>query len=97
MKTLLISLLLISPTIYASEELAKKNNCMACHQAERKVVGPAYKEIADKYRNQAGATDYLAKKIRSGGKGVWGQMPMPAQSHVSEANSQEIAKWILTK
>lgn len=82
-------------SVNASEASLKKNNCMACHQVERKVVGPSYKEIAAKYRGQADAADYLAKKIRAGGKGVWGPMPMPAQPHVSEAEAKELAQYLL--
>ena len=79
----------------ANEALLKKNNCMACHQVERKLVGPSYKEIANKYRGQSDAADKLAKKIRAGGAGVWGPMPMPAQPHVSETDAKTMATYIL--
>ena len=95
MKILIISLVLIATPALANEASLKKNNCMACHQIERKVVGPSYKEIANKYRTQESAADYLAKKIRAGGKGVWGPMPMPAQPHVSEAEAKKLAEYIL--
>jgi cytochrome c len=95
MKILIIGLALIATPALADEAGLKKNNCMACHQVERKVVGPSYKEIANKYRAQVGAADKLAKKIRAGGAGVWGPMPMPAQPHVSETEAKKLAEYIL--
>ncbi|MCS7101665.1 MAG: c-type cytochrome, partial [Burkholderiaceae bacterium] len=71
----------------ADAELAKKHNCVACHHNERKTVGPAFKDIAAKYAADSGAAQKLAKKIREGSVGVWGQMPMPAQPQVSEADA----------
>lgn len=95
MKAIVMCLALIATPALADEASLKKNNCMACHQVERKVVGPSYKEIAAKYRSQADAADYLAKKIRAGGAGVWGAMPMPAQPHVSEAEAKKLAEYLL--
>ena len=81
-------------TVHADEALLKKNNCMACHAVDKKVVGPAYKDVAAKYKGQAVA-DRLAAKIRAGGSGVWGTMPMPANTQVSEADAKKMAAWIL--
>jgi len=70
--------------------LLQKNNCMACHAVDRKLVGPALRDVAQKYPNQA---EYLAKKIKSGGMGIWGNIPMPAQS-ASDSDIQTIANWL---
>jgi cytochrome c len=78
----------------ADEALAKARNCMACHTVERKVVGPSFKSVAQKYAGQ-NATDQLAQKIQKGGAGVWGPVPMPANPQVSEADAKQLAGWIL--
>jgi len=72
--------LLLTNTAFAEEgaALMKKNNCGTCHHAEKKTVGPALKAIAEKYKGDATAADKLAKKVRTGGAGNWGTMPMPA-------------------
>ena len=80
----------------ASPELARANNCMACHAAERKMVGPAYSAIAAKYAGQSGAVELLATKIRQGGVGVWGAVPMPQQPQVDATEAQQLAQWILS-
>ena len=90
------TLSLVSSAALASAELAKAKNCMACHAMDKKLVGPAYKEVAAKYASDKGAVAKLAKKIREGGTGVWGQVPMPANPQVSEADAQTLAKWVLT-
>ena len=77
-------------------DLAKSNNCMACHQVERKRVGPAFTLIAQRFANQDGALEYLANTIRHGGRGRWGAVPMPAQPQVNPADAQLIAAWILS-
>jgi cytochrome c len=97
MKKLLLALLLFSPSIYASEDLIKKYGCVACHNVEKKVVGPAFKDISAKYKTKGDNVNYLAGKIRNGAQGVWGAIPMPAQKQVREDEAKEIAKWILTK
>ncbi len=73
--------------------LLQKNVCVACHAADSKLVGPSWREVAGKYRSQADAAAYLTTKIRSGGQGVWGAIPMPAQS-ISEADAQSVARWL---
>jgi cytochrome c len=90
------TLSLISGTAFASAELAKAKNCMACHAMDKKLVGPAYKDVAAKYGTDKDAVAKLAKKIREGGTGVWGQVPMPANPQVSEAEAQTLAKWVMT-
>ena len=84
-----------SSSVMANEELAKQKACLACHQVAAKLVGPAYKDVAAKYKDDKGAEAKLAAKIRAGGVGVWGQVPMPANPAVNEAEAKTLAKWIL--
>ena len=79
----------------ADQQLANAKNCMACHAAEKKLVGPSSKEVAIKYSGQAAATDKLAIKIIKGGSGVWGPVPMPANPQVSDAEAKKLAAWVL--
>ena len=79
----------------ASEELAKKNQCLACHTLDKKSVGPAYKEIAKKYKGQADAAAKLADKVKKGGQGVWGPVPMPPNAAVSDSDIKTLVDWIL--
>ncbi|MGD8912587.1 MAG: c-type cytochrome [Candidatus Thiodiazotropha sp.] len=76
--------------------MATQSGCMACHQIETKVVGPAYKEVAAKYKGDAAALDMLVAKVKNGGVGTWGQIPMPPNAHVSEDNIRTIVTWVLT-
>jgi cytochrome c len=80
----------------ADEALAKSKNCMACHATDKKLVGPSYKDVAKKYAGDAKAVDMLATKIIKGGSGVWGAIPMPANTQVSEADSKKLAAWVLS-
>jgi len=80
----------------ADQALATAKNCMACHAIDKKLVGPAYKDVAAKYAGQKDAADRLATKILKGGAGVWGPVPMPANSQVSEAEAKKLASWVLT-
>ena len=96
MKALILSLAVLATSAYADDALLKKNNCMACHAIETKLVGPSYKDVAKKYRGQGDAADKLAKKIRAGGGGVWGAMPMPAHPQVSEADAKKLASYVLS-
>jgi cytochrome c len=80
---------------WADAELLRKHNCVACHSNERKMVGPAYKDVAAKYAGKAGAAEDLAKKIKSGGAGVWGQMPMPPHPQLSDADALTLARYVL--
>lgn len=80
----------------ADQALATAKNCMTCHAVDKKLVGPAYKEVAGKYAGQGGAVDKLAAKIVKGSQGVWGPVPMPANGQVNEAEAKKLAAWILT-
>jgi len=90
------SALLVAGYAQADAELAKKNNCVACHQVDTKVVGPALKEVAAKYAGKDDAAGYLVGKIKGGSSGVWGQIPMPPNVNVSDADAKALADWILT-
>lgn len=84
----------VSPA-FAQAELAQKKNCMACHAIDKKLVGPAYKDVAAKYAGQKDASAKLAEKIQKGGVGTWGQIPMPANP-VTPAEAKQLADWVLT-
>ncbi|QJR09164.1 Cytochrome c-551 [Usitatibacter rugosus] len=79
----------------ANEELAKKNACTACHAIDKKLVGPAYKEVAKKYAGDATAEAKLVDKVKKGGVGVWGQVPMPPNATVKDEDVKTLVKWIL--
>lgn len=89
------SLMLAAPA-FADQALATAKNCMACHTVDKKLVGPAYKEVAKKYAGQKDAADKLAVKILKGGSGVWGPVPMPANPQVSDAESKKLAAWVMS-
>jgi cytochrome c len=80
----------------AAEEMMKKDGCAACHAVDKKIVGPAYQEVAVKYKGDAGAAAKLADKVKKGGSGVWGQIPMPPNAQVSDADIKSLVEWILT-
>ncbi len=92
-----LGMMVVAGPAFAQMELAKQKNCLACHAVDKKLVGPAYKDVAAKYKNDKGAADRLAKKIREGGVGVWGQVPMPANPQVNEQESLSLAKWVLSQ
>lgn len=79
----------------ANLELATKNGCTGCHAPERKVLGPAYADVAKKYAGQKDAVATLAESIRKGGAGKWGPVPMPAQPALSDADLKTLAAWVL--
>jgi cytochrome c len=81
---------------FAQADLAQKKNCMACHAVDKKVLGPAYKDVAAKYAGQKDAVDKLAAKVVKGGTGVWGNIPMPANPQVNDAEAKQLVQWILT-
>jgi cytochrome c len=76
--------------------LAKSKGCFACHSADKKLVGPSYRDIADKYRGQKDAEALLAKRVKGGSKGVWGPVPMPPNAHVKDDEIQTLVRWILS-
>jgi cytochrome c len=78
----------------STQALARKLNCLTCHGLDNKVVGPGLREVGTKYAGRGDAADYLAKKILSGGSGVWGSVPMPAQS-IPAADAKALAQWIV--
>lgn len=82
-------------TAQANEELAKKNNCTACHKIEGKLVGPAYKDVAAKYRGDKKAEAMLIDKVKKGGMGVWGPIPMPPNTAVKDEDIKTLVKWVL--
>jgi cytochrome c len=81
---------------WADLALATSKNCMACHATDKKLVGPAFKDVATKYAGDKTATDKLATKIQKGGAGVWGPVPMPANTQVNDADAKKLAAWVLT-
>jgi cytochrome c len=80
----------------AAEALAQASGCLACHTVDKKLVGPSYKEIADRYRKDKAAQANLAQKVKAGGKGVWGDIPMPPNAHVKDADIKTLVQWILS-
>lgn len=95
MITLALTLSVVAPAL-ADQALATSKNCMACHAVEKKLVGPSFKDVASKYAGQSDAVNKLAAKIVKGGSGVWGPVPMPANSQVNEADAQKLANWVLS-
>lgn len=81
----------------ASEELGKKHNCLVCHTVDKKVIGPSYKEVAAKYRGDNAAPAKLFDKVKKGGQGVWGQIPMAPNPTVPDADIKALVKWILSQ
>jgi cytochrome c len=80
----------------AAEALMKKDGCAACHSVDKKIVGPSYQEVAAKYKGDAGAAAKLIKKVKDGGSGVWGPVPMPPNTTTSDADIKNLVDWILT-
>lgn len=76
--------------------LATKNACMACHQVDKKVVGPSFKDVAAKYKSDKTAEAKLAEKVKKGGTGVWGQIPMPPNAQVKDEDIKKIVHWVLS-
>lgn len=87
--------LLAAPAM-ANLELAQKKNCLACHAVDKKLVGPAYKDVAAKYKGDKTAEAKLTEKVQKGGSGVWGQIPMPANPQVNPDEAKTLVKWILS-
>ena len=88
---------LAAAPVAASEELAKKHACFACHATDKKLVGPSYKDVAAKYRSEKGADAKLFDKVKKGGTGVWGTIPMPPNTAVPDADVKTLVKWILSQ
>jgi len=79
----------------ADEAMAKSKNCMSCHAVDKKLVGPAYKEVAKKYAGQKDAAATLVTHVMKGSKGIWGPVPMPANAQVNDAEAKKLVDWIL--
>jgi len=90
-----------SPTSFAQEvkqnglTLAKKNGCLSCHSETKKIIGPAFRDIAEKYRKTPTAQQYLALRVKNGGSGIWGVVAMPANRNISDTDLEKITEWIL--
>jgi len=80
----------------AAEALLKSSGCTACHAVDKKLVGPAYKDVAAKYRNDKKAEAELITKVKAGSKGAWGPVPMPPNAHVKDADIKTMVQWVLT-
>lgn len=80
----------------AEEKLAASKACLSCHAVDKKVLGPAYTDVAAKYAGQPDAVDKLVKSVKEGSKGTWGPVPMPANAQVTEAEAKTLVTWILT-
>jgi cytochrome c len=91
---LLAAALVIAPVAQADEALAKGKGCTACHANDKKMIGPAYKEVAKKYKGDAKAPAMLAGKVIKGGQGVWGPIPMPPNK-VTDDEAKKLVSWIL--
>ena len=102
MKTLITSLFVSAGLLagagnaLASEALAKKYNCLTCHAVDKKVIGPSYQDVAAKYKGDAGAEAKLIAKVKNGGSGAWGQIPMPPNATVPDADIKALVKWVLS-
>ena len=92
-----VAALAVALPAMAQEELAKKHACFACHAVDKKLVGPSYKDVAAKYRADKGAEARLVEKVKKGGTGVWGQVPMPPNAAVPDADIRTLVKWILSQ
>jgi len=82
--------------VVADEALAKSSNCLACHSVDNKIIGPAFEDIAAKYKGDDGAIATLTDKVKNGGSGAWGDMPMPPNAAVSDADIETLVNWILS-
>jgi cytochrome c551/c552 len=80
-----------------AESLMKKSDCFACHQVKRKVVGPAYIDVAKKYKGQKDAVATLVKKVKQGGSGNWGAVPMAAHPDLKDEDAKLMVQWVLSR
>lgn len=93
--SLAVAAITLTSPVYADEALAKKHNCMSCHQLDKKSVGPAYQDVGKKYKGQSDAAVRLAAKVKKGGAGVWGQIPMPPNPTVPDVDIKRLVDWVL--
>lgn len=92
----LVSITVYSGSSNANEALAKKSSCTACHAMSTKVMGPSFRDIAEKYAGKPDAVDALSQSIRQGGAGRWGSLPMPPQAQLSPTSVTVLASWLAT-
>jgi cytochrome c len=93
------ALISVQTPVFADQALAQAKNCMACHAVDKKMVGPSYKDVSTKYKDNKDAVKMLAEKIQKGstpGKGNWGAVPMPANPQVNEADATKLAAWVMS-
>jgi len=81
--------------VAAATKLAAANACMGCHAVDKKLVGPSYQDVAAKYKGDKDAVAKLVKKVKGGGSGVWGPIPMPAHPTMSDADAKLLVDWVL--
>lgn len=92
---LLSILMAASAAAHASPELVRDAKCLTCHTVDKRLVGPSFRDVAAKYGNDKTAVDRLASKLRKGGSGVWGPVPMPPIPQLTEAQAKQLAQWVL--
>ncbi|MGB8338537.1 MAG: c-type cytochrome [Burkholderiales bacterium] len=90
-------ILLAAGAANASQELATKNQCLACHSVDKKIIGPSFQEVAAKYGSDKDAEAKLVKKVKEGGSGVWGPMAMPPNAAVKDDDIKTLVKWVLAQ
>lgn len=96
LRSVTVALMALAPAAWADQALANAKNCMTCHMVDKKVLGPAFKDVAAKYKGDKAAADRLATKIMKGGSGAWGTAYMPANAQVNEAEAKKLAAWVLS-
>jgi cytochrome c len=89
--------LLVAAPVRADEALAKKHNCTACHAVDKKLIGPAYQEVAKKYKGQKDAAEKMAAIVKKGSTGVWGPVPMPPNAAVPDDDIKKLVAWVLAQ
>jgi cytochrome c len=94
----MVCVLAVTGSAYAADqtELAKKSGCLVCHEVDKKLVGPAYRDVAAKYAGDKTAEAKLIEKVKKGGSGVWGGVPMPPNSLVKDADIKTLVQWVLS-
>jgi cytochrome c len=93
---LALAIAALSRPSYANQELATNNACLACHAVDKKIVGPSFKEVAQKYAGDPAAEATLIEKVKKGGDGVWGSMPMPPNPSIKNQDLKTLVQWILS-
>ncbi|MET0379542.1 MAG: c-type cytochrome [Spongiibacteraceae bacterium] len=95
---LFVAMSVFASTLEASEQLMEKSGCIACHRVDQKLLGPGFKQVAAQYKDTEGAAEYLFQKVREGGEGVWGDIPMQPNgpNKISDENLNIVIAWILS-